>query len=421
MFCLLRLARSLSSLRVSGALAGRVVWYVIEDTTAGCRPATQDALRRICAPVDIEAVVIGRARSRQLQHVLSRASGRNWAQAWLRQPGCGNWDAAGVRNLAAITAACVAAPDDLICWIDDDILLSEIDKVDAANSGYNWDRISKHLRGGLGVRAALERLRRSTRLVVGVRYVGVVDLSTRNHIAIGLRRLREGPTTRLTPERDGSLSVWWPEGAFPTIVDYEGNGDGLYAYRGPGGVSSGFMVTRAEVLFRFPFPRFYNEDWLWLLLLGPTRLIAEQSRQPVAHVPPPPSLPRVSHLIHEEAGEIAFDALSDYCRGERNARETITLLTSQDALVELIEHQKRHRVRELLELENELRDSRWGTQGAMLAAILENTRVGLAKLRAPRLAAQIRETTRGASVWRREMANTAMIEAVGDVVRSFQC
>jgi hypothetical protein len=106
------------------------------------------------------------------------------------------------------------------------------------------------------------------------------------------------------------LSVAWSHGEFPMIVEHVGLPRADLGRRGPGGLSTGFLVTRPSSVRNRPFFRAYNEDWLWLLMLGPSEQVLRQAETAVVHAPRRGRSIGVHALVQQEVGEVLFDVAS---------------------------------------------------------------------------------------------------------------
>lgn len=417
---LLRLVRQVVSLRRSGRLSEADTWYIIDDAPSGMVPVDQGVIGDLCAGVDLRVVVVGPGRFAACWATLNRVDGEGLFEHLLREPGRGGWDAAGMRNLAALVVIAAGSEADSVAWMDNDIVLTA-----GSGRGSRGQRMRPAAVGEIDVfGSALRRLRGCELMAVGVRYAGVADLSIREHVEVAIETLlREGGRSELALGTE--CGVEWPEGKMPAVMDYTGHAAIRGADGGPAGISAGFMIVRMAALLRAPFPRCYNEDWLWLFMLGDPDKVAAQCPLVVAHLPPARGVPSVSDLAYQECGEIVFESIVGSWTSARlpDSSDRGSWIASEGpSAIEVDEHRNR-RCAELLAVEQRLRHlvgqgsvTRHERTIGRLANAFASTRrhLGLVPIREIRRC--IQQIGWSTLLWQRQLNSGAVREALRRVV-----
>lgn len=203
------------------------------------------------------------------------------------------WDLAGVRNLAFATLYAESKDQDLIIFLDDDIRLSR-----PGSRATNSSQLIESLNSSI---------ERNTASVCGVSYLGRGDHSIVGHLSeiahylSGLAELNREQT---------SLNIELFLGEFPGNFHPIERTSGLpHLGEGPGGISGAVFATTRRTLGLCSMPKFYNEDWIWLLHIKHLGAEIKHIEVPAFHLPKAPLHFLIDLVLLQEKGEIVYYAL----------------------------------------------------------------------------------------------------------------
>jgi len=181
---------------------------------------------------------------------------------FVRWLGGKEWDLGGVRNYLAILGAALTASDrSFIAMIDDDV---ELD-----------NRSQENGRGS--IECLWKKLEHDENCIVGGCLSGMPDISMVERAELEFRKA------------EGLKALELCEPPFP--------------------VSGGFLAYRQKWLMRVPFPRSYNEDWIWLTGCAWRGAIVARTNAQGTHAWSPMKHCKTSELEREMMGEVLSSGL----------------------------------------------------------------------------------------------------------------
>ena len=227
-----------------------------------------------------------------------------------KQLGTGEWDLAGVRNFAFLYAFTFADEEDLIIFLDDDILFE-----DAVYQGHYIP-----IDGATVLRNLYNATPAGKLVACGTGYWGCADVSILQHLIRVYRHLTGLISASIndTVESDEIMRVLKDIGQFPhnlpiqlqlpnqETIEEMGNGEG--------GISGAVLAVTPTSLLSHGLARFYNEDWIWLALLGSSNDVVNRVRTNVIHAAPTRSMITVQFLVYQEVGEIVYSSIKTAMR-----------------------------------------------------------------------------------------------------------
>lgn len=208
-----------------------------------------------------------------------------------------DWDVSRVRNYAALLAYNVSNDDDIVVFLDDDILL--------ADSNYFNRPIT--VQGSRVLRDVRAYLRDPRIVAVGTGYWGRIDISVIEHIGKVCDALAKNIKSNQLLEAEYGDLLNFPH-TLPVFIEYPSTSDHIEMQLGPGGVSAAFIAFRRSQLETHGFMRCYNEDWIWQLFLDSDRTIVKLD-QKLIHAPPRNSKVETTFAYFQEFGEVVFSSL----------------------------------------------------------------------------------------------------------------
>lgn len=239
----------------------------------------------------------------------------------MKNLGRGPWDLAGVRNFAYLYAHLCSKEDDLLIFLDDDILFS--------NSSYYG-----HLIKADGVKV-LKELYNNTdaRKIVstGVDYLGKTDTSIDEHLSLVIEKIQPVLEKMLkkntyNPSLEKVLkNIVLVPMPMKITMSYD-----KQLLAGPG-ISGGVMATTPASLKSHHLPRCYNEDWIWLSLLGNPQNCLRKTKQKLIHAEPPDIEITPDFLTYQMIGEINYYALESIINETPDGHDRIVWCKSKIA------------------------------------------------------------------------------------------
>ena len=256
------------------SLDSQAICFIVDDST---QPESSAQVHSIAAANGLRLAVVDRARQHAINRQLAGLAPESLRLlgSATRGLGEGPWDLAGVRNLAFLLAYSYSADDDLVLLLDDDILLTS-----AVHRGTFVE-----VDGASLLLELLSSIRRSGLVASGVAYAGQLDGSILDH----LRLVSEDTLSRLSGNADDPRGLAFLEelSLFPSTLPVQpafsdpGDSDG-----GPG-ISGALLATTPASLRSHFLPSCYNEDWIWLALLGQPGAAISRLRRKALHASPP--------------------------------------------------------------------------------------------------------------------------------------
>ncbi len=296
---------------------------MIDDGSEKAERVSARSLQDLVGPSGIGLTLLSSRESDATVRSPGRAGPGCLSHPHVAAPRSAGWDAATPRNLALLAAASGSSADDLVCWIDDDVLVSA---GAVRDSGYRAAPLAGKPACDLSpsaIDSAVAQLHSESASVAGARFCGVADLSICTHIELALDAGSECDPRGVCSIAVGrEVEIRWRAGFVPQVIDWSARAEGILAsHASPYGVSSGLMVTSAAVAMRHPFAPFYNEDWLWLRSITEAGFTVKQVEAVAAHLPPAEPASCFSKLLAQELGEIVWTAIGELERDARWARE----------------------------------------------------------------------------------------------------
>lgn len=257
--------------------------------------------------------VIGRREQSNLMQQLQDDSCELKRNTCFREMGRGPWDLAGVRNFAFLYAFLMLPGDDVVVFLDDDM---RFESLEYHGHSFNID--------GAGVLLELYDLIRNQHAVAaGTGYWGRADMSILEHLCLTAEELLGNPVKQETPSSSFRILVDFPSTLPISIHDQVAFNDPRHG-DGPAGISGAVLALHPRALKSHCLPRLYNEDWIWLLLLGdPSREIMRITNG-VIHAAPPQSPVDMSFFLYQERGQIVYNALEGFLRDYSGSTDRIT-------------------------------------------------------------------------------------------------
>ena len=294
------------------SLDRQAICYIVDDST---RPEFSAHEHSIGDTADSNGFQIEVVDRRRQDAITGRLAGLDHGlltllQSATRKLGHGPWDLAGVRNFAFLLAYCYSNEDDLVVFLDDDILLT---------SAVYRGRLVE-VDGVSLIRELMANTPRGNLVASGAAYVGQVDGSVMDH----LRLVSEDTLRVLSLDPDGGApkdqaAVLLDElrlfpAALPARLEFAG---ARVITEGPG-ISGALLATTPASLQSHFLPRCYNEDWIWLALLGRPGTAINRASCRALHASPPQREIGSAVLDYQNIGEIVYRAV-------RSAIEDATL------------------------------------------------------------------------------------------------
>ena len=269
--------------------------------------------------------------------------------AFTRELGRREWDLGAVRNYAAMRVIAIGAG--VAVFLDDDVAVEPL-----------WARRSR-TSGSIGVLCTT--VLKSPRTIAGARLKGAVDASSLERYLSTLRSWRGG--TFALPER-------------------------------PVAVSGGFMACSPRWLRRRPFPRVYNEDWIWLLMSRSDGAVIRCTRAVGTHRSIAVGFPSWRDIAREMRGEVLCEG---WWAAEEHAPEHARLLLKSTFWEEVKAAESQYilsLIRHLLQTKRSGKES--GDEARRAISLLRRIETFVKDMSAAELVDDVRGHLRDERVWR---------------------
>jgi hypothetical protein len=252
--------------------------YIFDDSTT---PALSAQVRHIAAgarSAELEVTLIDRER----QHLIDRRLAALSARSASRALGQGSWDLAGVRNFAFLLTYCYSGDDDVIVFLDDDILLSS--RV--------YEGRFMPVDGVSLIRELVSNTPARQQVASGASYLGRFDGSILDHLRLALDDARD-------------LSL------FPSALPVQLTLPGARIVNDGPGISGALLATTPASLASHFLPACYDEDWIWLALLGQSGAAVRTVASQALHAAPPQPPVENGFVTYQNTGEVIYRAVRD--------------------------------------------------------------------------------------------------------------
>jgi hypothetical protein len=277
------------------SLDGQAICYIVDDST---RPEFSAYEHSIAGSADSNGLQI-EVVDRTWQDLGSGPL--TLLKSATRKLGHGAWDLAGVRNFAFLLAYCYSNEDDLVVFLDDDILLT--------SAVYRGRFVE--VDGAPLIRELMSSTPRGDLVASGAAYFGQVDGSVMDHLRLvsedTLRLLLRDPHGCDAREEAALLldQLRLFPSTLPVQLAFAGARDSI---EGPG-VSGALLATTPASLHSHFLPLCYNEDWIWLALLGRPGAAINKASHRALHASPPQQEIVSGVLDYQNIGEIVYRAV----------------------------------------------------------------------------------------------------------------
>jgi hypothetical protein len=311
-YCIQSLAESLRE-----ALPGVTApCYILDDSTSASHSAeVYRAAAGAAASNGLQLTVIGAARQRLMWQALARLGSESsrFLKSVCRTLGHGPWDLAGVRNLAFLLAYCSSDDSEAVMFLDDDILLT--------SSVYESHPIT--IDGASLVRQLLSNTPAGELVASGASYFGRYDGSILDHLRLVIDQTRSAiPETGQPGSR--ILERLRILGSFPSTLPVELALPGATTPEQGPGISGGLLATTPAALRSHFLPSCYNEDWIWLSLLGRPGGAIRKVQCAALHAAPLQAPVMNGFVSYQNTGEAVYRAVREVMNSappESNALE----------------------------------------------------------------------------------------------------
>ena len=291
---------SLTNAAVKAFPAENLRCYVLDDSTKEANSQLTKDIADSCTSRTFCVHVIANAEQSRLDCVLKHCAEHfaTYHSTYTRKLGKGSWDLAGVRNLAFLLAYSLCSPDDIAVFVDDDIVFESVTLL-GHSIEVDGVKILKELCAALA---------RPEALVAGTGLWGRLDTSVAEHIRLTFDRLGNihylGESLRLEWEEMLTLIA-----GFPNSIPFTLNLPTIEIRTDGPGISGGAMAVKPAALRSLGLPRTYNEDWIWLSLLGGDSSPIHRIAYCVAHVSPKDIMVDEDFVVYQSKGEIMYTAI----------------------------------------------------------------------------------------------------------------
>ena len=285
------------------SLDEQTICYIVDDSTRPEFSAHIHSIAGMAGSNGLQLAVVDRARQNAINEQLAGLGPDplRLLTSVTRKLGEGPWDLAGVRNLAFLLGYCYSNEDDLVVFLDDDILLT--------SAVYRGRFVE--VDGASIIRELLSSTPRRDLIASGVAYSGQVDGSILDHLRLvsgdTLGLLLRGP--RDCDPRDQAATLLEELSMFPSTLPvqlaFAGARDST---EGPG-ISGALLATTSASLRSHFLPFCYNEDWIWLALLGRAGDAIRRVRYRALHAAPPQLEIGSAVLDYQNIGEMVYRAV----------------------------------------------------------------------------------------------------------------
>jgi hypothetical protein len=286
--------------------------YILDDSTTPALSAQVRSVASSTFPRELQLTVIDRARQRAIHQRLAGLvpESSRFLRSTCRRLGEGPWDLAGVRNFAYLLAYSYSADDDIVVFLDDDILLT--------SSVYGGHFIT--IDGESLIRKLVSSTPVRQLVASGAAYFGRFDGSILDHLRLFLddvRRIstldmRDLGSRRQARGRLQQLSL------FPSTLPVQLALPGTGTFNDGPGISGALLATTPASLVSHCLPSCYNEDWIWLALLGRPGAAIRCLDSRALHAAPPQPAISDGPVAYQITGEVVYRAVRDVLKDARS-------------------------------------------------------------------------------------------------------
>ena len=299
--CVRRLALSLDHSRLLNNSRNNCQLLVLFDDK-DCDRLGQELLDWATRLLTVKMVVLTCAVCTSLierELYLASDLSRDLVTRLFRLPRSGAWAPGGIRNIVFAHAKKYCLSSDTVFFIDDDIVFGTHQSGNMVLLGSGFEVLEQ----------MASIIDSGEAHACGCCYIGRDDMSLVDHASY----LLQSAVGRLGS--DGEL----PEVArlclhqFPDMLPIRITSEiatHKEVYCGPGRISSGCLAVRCEALHCAPQPYWYNEDWIWLWLLGPPSQVLARIELAVAHDPPRHPGLDIYTLVNQGIGEVVYSIVN---------------------------------------------------------------------------------------------------------------
>jgi len=285
------------------ALDGQAICYIVDDSTRPEFSAHVHSIAGTAGSNGLQLAVVDRARQNAINEQLAGLGPDAFRllTSVTRKLGEGPWDLAGVRNLAFLLAYCYSNEDDLVVFLDDDILLT--------SAVYRGQFVE--VDGASLIRELLSSTPKRDLVASGVAYFGQFDGSILDHLRLvsedTLGLLSGDP--RDCDSREQAAALLEELSLFPSTLPVQLAFAGARESTEGPGISGALFATTPASLYSHFLPFCYNEDWIWLALLGQPGAAIRRISFRALHAAPP-QLEIVSAVLdYQNIGEVVYRAV----------------------------------------------------------------------------------------------------------------
>ncbi|QBD75004.1 hypothetical protein EPA93_02940 [Ktedonosporobacter rubrisoli] len=281
--------------------------YVFDDST---EEDASNQIRALCArktfPELVVSLITNVEKEKFLKYLIEQAPhAATFLATNCKQLGKGSWDAAGLRNVTLLYACLCSSEEDLLIFLDDDISLQTL-------------TYQGHLLSVDGAQALQEmnaRVAARAAVAVGAGYIGRFDGAVYDHLGDLLAQIEEQLSYEEGITRAGkTLEALM---GFPDVLpirislsaamqdEEDAYGAGIIRPE----ISGAALATTRAAICSHHFPRCYNEDWIWLALLGEQDDALQKIATDVIHAPPSQFSIRPEFFLYQNGGDVLYAAV----------------------------------------------------------------------------------------------------------------
>lgn len=277
--------------------------YVFDDSTSHQLSAQVSSMCKSRRFPSLHLHRIGLKEQKEISQKLGKLEPRSLKllNSSCKKLGTGSWDLAGVRNFAFLFANCISNDDDLLIFLDDDILFQ--------STTYHGHFIS--IDGAAVLRQFSDHTPQNGVAASGVGYLGRSDISIKEHVRLLLEDLHTlfNLESKVRQQKDTLKKLLREISLFPTTLPIRLNHSCTEQVEYGPGISGAALATTSASLKSHGLLRCYNEDWIWLSLLGESNDTVRRIEPKLIHAAPPQLPITIDFLIYQNIGEIIYYAL----------------------------------------------------------------------------------------------------------------
>ncbi len=276
---------------------------VFDDSTSqSIRQNNAKAISRFAKKISIQ-IVDSEAQSMVFKEVCKQLNfTATELHRFIRQFGQSDWDLARVRNFAFFILSKYLRNDEFALFVDDDICFTDMNYegtiYNVKGEDFLVNLISNFKDSALAGRA----------LAIGSDYVGRIDASIVEHLSAyfqSVSNLRPKEIDGSSKKADFSAVINFPN-TLPVNNAVQGysNTENI----GPS-ISGGILAINRLAMASLHLPNFYNEDWIWLIILRGRGGFLKNLHIPLLHAAPIPGAITGRFLSYQSKGEVIYRAL----------------------------------------------------------------------------------------------------------------